>query len=295
MNHNHSRIDQADNRPREWLSTLLLVVAGLVTTGLCGCRAPTAELSDGVDARIASSKKALIVTGEDYKGHSWQQTEAVLRRQLVVDPRLTVDVMRDLTRLASVDLRAYDTVVLHFKNYDPNVPGRDGYDNLSRYVRGGGGLVLVHFACGAFQEFKDEFETLAGRVWNPKLRGHDRHGKFRVEILETDHPVTRAMTSFETTDELYTCLDGTTPITVLAEARSKQDGKRYPMVFVLQYGAGRVFHCPLGHDVTALANPGTGALFRRGCAWTAGLNPAAQPAASAGVANELTAGEGRSK
>ena len=66
------------------------------------------------------------------------------------------------------------------------------------------------------QEFKQEFETLAGRVWNPKLRGHDRHGRFRVEILETDHPVTRAMTSFETTDELYTCLDGTTPITVLA-------------------------------------------------------------------------------
>ncbi len=283
---------EARNRPRA-ASRVLLAVAALVATGLIGCRVPTEAPSRGAGARTKTQGKVLIVTGEDYPGHKWQRTEAVLRRQLIADSRLTVDVVRDLTQLASADLRAYDAVVLHFKNYDPAVPGRDGYDNLTRFVRAGGGLVLVHFACGAFQEYKQEFETLAGRVWNPKFRGHDRYGRFRVEILETDHAVTRGMTSFETTDELYTCLEGTTPVTVLADARSNVDGKRHPMAFVLRYGAGRVFHSPLGHDVRALAVPAVGALFRRGCAWAAGLDPAAQPGSTIRKTIDPTAGKDR--
>ena len=61
---------------------------------------------------------------------------------------------------------------------------------------------------------------------------------------------------------------------MLAKARSKVDGKDYPMAFVLNYGKGRVFHSVLGHDVKALANPHAGKLFRNACAWTAGLGPA---------------------
>jgi type 1 glutamine amidotransferase len=34
-----------------------------------------------------------------------------------------------------------------------------------------------------------------------------------------------------------------------------------------------VFHTPLGHDVKAVENPGAAELFRRGCAWAAGLTP----------------------
>jgi type 1 glutamine amidotransferase len=151
------------------------------------------------------------------------------------------------------------------------VPGRQGYDNLAKFVNEGGGLVLVHFACGAFQEFKDDFVKLAGRVWNPELRAHDPYGKFRVEIVDPGHPITRGLAAFETTDELYTCLDGETPVSVLAEAQSKVDGKRYPMAFVLPYGKGRVFHCVLGHSAEALSVAEVGELFRRGTAWAAGL------------------------
>jgi type 1 glutamine amidotransferase len=60
-------------------------------------------------------------------------------------------------------------------------------------------------------------------------------------------------------------------VDVLATARSKVDGKVYPMAFVLNYGKGRVFHNALGHDVKAITNTGAAELFRRGCAWAAGL------------------------
>jgi type 1 glutamine amidotransferase len=90
--------------------------------------------------------------------------------------------------------------------------------------------------------------------------------------VDPDHPVTRGLSDFEADDELYTCLAGTPPIRVLATARSKVTGKDEPMAFVLNYGRGRVFHSPLGHDVKALTRPGVAPLFRRATAWTAGLS-----------------------
>jgi len=219
------------------------------------------------------SKRILILTGEDYPGHKWQETAPVLKSIYAQDPRFAVDVVEDLSTLSSVNFKAYDAVVMHFKNYDPNVPGRKGFDNLTRFVQQGGGLVLVHFACGAFQEFKDDFTQLAGRAWNPALRGHDPFGEFTVTVTDKTHPIMAGMQDFTLTDELYTCLEGDVPIKVLASATSKVDKKVYPMAFVLAYGKGRVFHSVLGHDVNALSNQGAAELYRRGTAWTAGMVP----------------------
>jgi type 1 glutamine amidotransferase len=221
--------------------------------------------------------RVLIVTGEDYKGHHWQQTTSVLRAAIERDERLKVDVLDDLTKLAATDLSPYRAVVMHFKNYDANVPGRAGFEALSKYVSNGGGLVLVHFACGAFQEFKDDFEKLAGRVWDPALRGHDPRGPFTVRIIDHDHPIMAGMSDFETNDELYTCLAGDVSIHPLAVATSKIDHKDYPMAFTLSVGKGRVFHSVLGHDVKALSVPAVGQLYRRATAWAAGLEPVSKP------------------
>lgn len=135
----------------------------------------------------------------------------------------------------------------------------------------GGGVVLVHFACGAFQGWP-AFADVAGRVWDPNLRGHDPHGEFQVRIVDANHPVTAGLDSFQTVDELYTCLAGSRPVQILASATSKVDQKEYAMAFSFDYGRGRVFHSPLGHDVRAFNRP-VQALFRRGCAWAAGLQP----------------------
>ncbi|MCU0979958.1 MAG: ThuA domain-containing protein [Pirellulaceae bacterium] len=224
-------------------------------------------------------KRVLLLTGEDYPGHKWQETTPVLRDQLAKDARLSIQVVDDLKFLRSQELHKFAAIVIHFKNYDPAVPGPEGQDNLVRFVRQGGGAVLVHFACGAFQEWP-EFVRLAGRVWDPKLRGHDPHGTFRVDIVDSKHPITQGFPAFEVTDELYTCLAGDPPITVLATAVSKVDQKTYPMAFVLPYGQGRVFHSVLGHDVKAFSTPAVGELFRRATAWAAGLPPVAEAASS---------------
>ena len=239
--------------------------------GLMGLMLLAAGCSSMVSGAI-EQKDVLIVTGIDYPGHKWQLTTPVLKAALSADKRMAVSVTEDPNDLARLDLDEYDTLVLHFMDWETPDPGPTARATLKRFVQNGGGLVLVHFACGAFQEW-DEFGVIAGRAWDPNLRGHDPHGAFTVEIADATHPVTAGLTAFETTDELYTCLAGETPIHVLATARSKVDHKDYPIAFVLNYGTGRVFHCVLGHDVQAFDNPAVGALFRRGTAWTAGLPP----------------------
>ncbi|MHB8898350.1 MAG: ThuA domain-containing protein [Thermoguttaceae bacterium] len=234
------------------------------------------SLSAADDSRPAA--RVLIVTGEDYPGHKWKETCPVVKAELEKDPRLSVQVLDDLKALAAASLADYQVVVVHFKNYDPQVPGRKGLDNLTRFVENGGGLVVLHFGCGAFQEFKDDFAKIAGRVWfgektPPGRRNHDPRGPFTVNIAAADHPVTRGMNDFTTDDELYSCLVGDLPVTTLATAVSKIDGVAYPMAFVFQCGKGRVFHSVLGHDAAAFGVAGTAELHRRGCVWAAGLEP----------------------
>lgn len=239
-----------------WESVLWLGVLGGLGLG-CVATATAQERSPG-------KIQVLVVTGVDL--HDWRKTTPVLAEGLREDPRLEVRVVEDPHFLDSPSIDRYDAIVLHFMNWKVPAPGEAARANLKRFVEGGGGLVLVHFACGTWQDWP-EFKEIAGRVWDPKLRGHDPRGTFRVEITRSDHPITKGMQAFDTEDELYTCLVGDRPVDVLATARSKVDGKDYPMAFVFTCGKGRVFHCVLGHDVKALDNEAVLELFRRGTVW----------------------------
>lgn len=213
--------------------------------------------------------RVLMVTGQEYPGHPWKQTAPVLAEQLQKDSRLQVRTVEDPHCLDSEAILRYDVILLHFMNWEQPAPGEKARENLRRAIENGKGLGLVHFACGAWQDWP-EFRNLAGRAWDPKLRGHDPRGPFRVEICNPSHPIGQGLKDFEVDDELYTCLAGDRPIEIVAKARSKVDGKDYPMAFVLNYGKGRVFHCVLGHDAKALQPEGVGELYRRGCRWAAG-------------------------
>ena len=212
--------------------------------------------------------RILIVTGIDYPGHHWRETTPVLLEFLQRDARLKVDVLSDPYRLDRFDLSPYQTLVLHFTNWEKPDPNEAARENLRRYVAGGGGLVLIHFACGAFGSWP-EFINLAGRIYD-RTNTHDPRGPFTVNLVNTNHSITRGMESFETDDELYICLTGTKPIELLATARSKITKTDHPMAFVHRYGKGRVFLTPLGHDARALRTPGTIKLIRHACVWVSG-------------------------
>ena len=247
-----------------------VVVAGSMAFGASGGQTPAATT---VKARV------LLVTGVDYPGHHWRETAPVLSEALRKDARLEVVTVEDPAFLDSAALKRFDLVLLHFQNWQQPGPGEAARENLKRFVSSGKGVALVHFACGAWHDEWPEFSNIAGRVWmglGPSVHQHDPYGPFRVELVKPEHPILRGLTDFDTQDELYTCLTGEHPIEVLAQAKSKADGKYYPMAFVSNYGKGRTFHCVLGHDVKALGVPAVQELYRRGCAWAAGLPTTAE-------------------
>lgn len=242
------------------LAASLIVLAGLLCTN-------TAEPKEATQPdRI----RVLLVTGVDYEGHHWRETAPALCKVLMQNRRLEVRVVEDPDFLASPAVGNYDVIFLHFKNYAPLPHEAAARENLVKLVKQGKGLVVFHFACGAFEDWP-EFADLAGKVWDHTA--HDPRGPFTVRIIDPQHPVTQKMRDFQADDELYTCLAGNRPVQLLAVAHSKLTGKDHPMAFAFEYGRGRVFHTPLGHDARAIEMPGVAELVRRGCIWAAGRQP----------------------
>lgn len=220
-------------------------------------------------------KKVLIITGMEHH-NCWKATTDILVKTLADEKQMEISVCEDPRILSRADvLAAYDAFVLNYNNSDKKPPPENSLANLKRLVEGGRGLVIVHFASGAFYDWNSktvdvDFRKIAARVWNPKLRGHDPHGTFRVRIADTAHPIVKGVSDFDALDELYTCLEGEIPIHVVADAVSKVDGKVYPLVFTANPGKGRTFHCALGHDPRAF-NESTCRLYLNGTSWAAGL------------------------
>jgi len=143
--------------------------------------------------------RVLMLTGVDYAGHHWKETAPVLRELLEKDTRLQVRQVDDLEFLASDVIFDYDVLLLHLKNYDPPKRAQGLQANLTRFVSEGRVLVLVHFACGAFEDWKGYLD-LAGRVWDKTKRAHDPRGPFAVKIVDREHPITRGLADFEADD-----------------------------------------------------------------------------------------------
>ena len=221
----------------------------------------------------ADNVRVLVVTGIDDSGHHWKETAPAIRKVLEQDKRFDVRIVEDPEFLASPAVADYDVIFLHFstENHKPFAREKQIRENLANLVKQGKGLVVFHFACGAFEDWP-EYANLVGKVWDRKTT-HDPRGPFQVQIVQKDHPITRGMKDFQADDELYICLTGERPVEVLATAHSKITNKDHPMAFVFEYGKGRVFHTPLGHDVRAIEMPGVAELIRRGCLWTAGKLP----------------------
>jgi type 1 glutamine amidotransferase len=238
----------------------IAILAPLLT--LCLAAGPPGE---------PAAVKILLVTGVDHPAHHWKETAPALRELIEKDGRCVVRIVEDPNVLGTDLVFDHDVILLHFRNETPLAREEAARANLARLLREGRGLVLVHFACGAFGDWPG-FGEIAGMVWDGK-NTHDPRGPFSVRMTASAHPVTRGTRDFDTDDELYIGLSQRRPVELMATARSKVTGRDHPMAFAHEVGRGRVFHSPLGHDVRALRMPGTAELIRRGCLWAAGREP----------------------
>ncbi|MDB5336826.1 MAG: Trehalose utilization [Planctomycetaceae bacterium] len=237
----------------------------------------------GVESSLPEPTKALIVTGYNHPAHDWRKVTAALIPVIEQDPRIQVEVTEQPNDLAQENLNRYGLIVFNYSNWDRAGLTDAAKQNFMKYLRAGGGLMIVHFANGAFtntipnkESDWPEFRTqIVRRIWDhtPGLSGHDAFGKFQVETTAAGdkHEITQGLPPFETEDELYFRQQGTLPIIPLLTAHSKVTKQAEPMAWVYEYGKGRIFQTVLGHADVSIRKAGL--VMRRGAAWAANLPP----------------------
>ena len=221
------------------------------------------------DVHAADQKvKTLIVTGFDVDSHKWEESSRTVHAILEESGRFDVTVSADKEVFASPGLKDYQVVVLSYGFWKEAEPSEQAKSGLLDYVKNGGGIVALHFACSAFQDW-EEYGVLLGRVWKKGVGGHGPYGEFGVTIKDPSHPITKGLDDFKTEDELYSKLTGDQQIEVLASAYSDWSKQVEPIVFVKQYGKGRVVQNVLGHSMDSKQNESYQRLLINGVEWAA--------------------------
>lgn len=266
-----------------WSAHVEIPASGIESTFIDNAALKTMLPEFSAAKENADPIRVLILTGNDGPFHDWRKTHLAIKEALERDARMSVVVSTDIEVLAREDLKAkYDVLVQNYVNWQAKGLSDKAKENLSAFVKSGGGFVVMHFADGAFHfslpgaadSDWPEYRKLVRRVWNHQGEGanksaHDNYGAFTVSVTAEKHPVTDGLKDFSTTDELYFNQNGDEMITPLLTAKSKISGKDEPLAWAYTYGEGRVFQTLLGHDVKALQTPEVMEIIRRAGAWTA--------------------------
>jgi len=225
--------------------------------------------------------KALILTGNNHPAHTWRETTALIKKILEDDSPFQVDVSTTIHDLYQYDLSDYDVLVMNYCNWnDPGQLHDSAKARTVRYLKDGGGMLIVHFANGAFHYSLPnaaasdwpEYRKICRRVWDHQSNSsHEAYGNFTVKVTGEKHIVTKGMKDFETTDELYYNQKGDEPIVPLLTAFSKTTGKEEPLAFAYDYGKGHIFQTLLGHNEASFESAGFRRLLIRSAEWAAGV------------------------
>ena len=248
--------------------------------------------------------KVMLLDGESGGAyHDWRSTTPYLQRMLEQAGVFQVEVVTAPPKGADFsqfkpDFSKYKVVV---SNYD--VPDERWPDELKqsfeKYMQSGGGMVVVHAADNAFPKWKAYNQMIGIGGWRGrteadgpfwyykdgkvlpdlsagKAGSHGARIPFKIVNRVTNHPITKGLPAewMHVPDELYARMRGpgenmTVLSTAFSDESNKGTGRDEPVLMVLKFGKGRIFHTTLGHDLAGLNCVGFIATYQRGTEWAA--------------------------
>ncbi|HTS26892.1 MAG TPA: ThuA domain-containing protein [Bryobacteraceae bacterium] len=260
-------------------------------------------------ASLAQPKLSVLIV-DGVNNHDWKTATRELNSILLATGRFRVDVSTSPPRDAAPE--AWASWRPHFADYSAVLLNWNGGDkenglrwpaevenDLLRYVRSGGGLIIFHAANNAFLNWP-EYNEMIGLGWRPKdfgpsliisadgrvvtvpagegrNPGHGPRHDFQMAVLNPDHPITRGLPKhwLQPSEQLTHGQHGPAAgLTILTYAWSKDVNENEPMDWVRTYGQGRVYTTMLGHTWANEDNPNFRCkefqvLIARGVEWAA--------------------------
>jgi len=230
--------------------------------------------------------RVLFLTGQtDLPYHDWRISTPFLRGVLSGTGRFDVKVLEEVRGVTPATLAGTDVLVL---NYNGPRWGDATETAIEEFVKSGKGLVSFHgVTYGEFygQVFGQRwtagatkgwlaYPRLVGAQWDPPKIGHGARHVFTVKWVDRGHPISAGLEeSFLANDELYHKLDLLPGTKVLATAFSAPGtggtGKDEPIIWTTAFGRGRTVHITLGHDLSAMSQPGFLTALARSVEWVA--------------------------
>lgn len=247
--------------------------------------------------------KVLLIGGQN--NHDWAQSTPLMKK--ILDQAGHFDVTVYNTPPSGATPEQWDAWQPKFKDFGCVVldyngdmwPDRVKQDFVA-YVRGGGGVLIIHAANNPFTGWQ-EFEEMVGLLWRNKdygatlsvddagnvVRdepnqgrdmGHGSQYDWHMTVRDTAHPITQGIPLrwMHNHDELYHGQRGPAKdlhilLTAYSDPKNGGTGKNEPIVWWVPFGQGKVVVNLMGHvpPIDSMRCVGFKVLLDRACEWLA--------------------------